>query len=282
MYASLLSVLLIGIWPIMSTVGQSSDLEQISVAQPAPTFSMQESISASGAIVLDSESGQVLYAKQATVRRPMASITKLMTALIIAENHDLDEIVKIPKGIDEVVGNIVYLPEGEQFTVGDLLSALLIASGNDAAITLAEYHSGSVPVFVEEMNERAIQLGLKDTSYADPTGLDHVGQYSTPRDIAWLTKFVMEKPVIAKRMEMRWDRIYSLQGAEVSLIHTHALLNNSSSVIAGKTGTTDNARQCLVSVIEQDGRQYIIILLYSNERYADMDVILETMNTTIV
>ncbi len=282
MYASLLSVLLIGIWPIMSTVGRSSGLEQISVAPPAPTFSMQESISASGALVLDAESGQVLYAKQATVRRPMASLTKLMTALIIAENHDLDEIVRTPKEMDGIVGNRAYLPEGEQFTVGDLLSALLIASGNDAAITLAEYHSGSVPAFVEEMNERAMQLGLKDTSYADPTGLDHVGQYSTPRDIAWLTKFVMEKPVIAKRMKMRWDRIYSLQGTEVALNHTHALLNTTTSIIAGKTGTTDNARQCLVSVLEKDGKHYIIVLLYSNERYADMDVILETMNTTIV
>lgn len=282
MYASLLSVLLLGVIPLGNAAARHSLLERIAVAPPASSLSLTSHISASGAIVLDAKSGQVIYSRQANVERSMASITKLMTALIIVENHELDEIVTIPEGVEEIIGNKVYLSPGERYTVGDLLSAALIASANDAANVLAQYHSGSVTAFVSEMNERAEQLGLNNTSFADPIGLDHIQQYSTPRDIAWLTKFVYEKPAVAERMGRRWQRIVSLGGEDKTLNHTHALMHQSDQIIAGKTGTTDQARQCLVSIVEHEGRQFIVVLFYSGERYADMQAILEALSGAVV
>jgi D-alanyl-D-alanine carboxypeptidase (penicillin-binding protein 5/6) len=283
MYGSLLSALLLGLLPLVSTAQQSSAIAQIAVAPPAHPLVLAQSLSASGILVLDVASGQPVYAKQATVRRPMASLTKLMTALIIAENHQLDEVVTVSESATRVPGNRAYLPAGEKFTVGDLLTALLVASANDAAIVLAEYHSGSVPAFVEAMNARALQLGLNDTSYADPIGLDHADQYSTPRDIAWLSSFVLKQPVIEERMEKRWAKIYSSAGTELQLVHTHALIQqHTDSIIAGKTGTTDEARQCLVSMVEQDGRKYVVVLLYSAQRYTDMLTILRAMGAALV
>jgi len=284
MYGSLLSVLLMGIWPMVNAVGQDQgiNISALAIASPAPTLSLQQNLSASGTLILDAESGQIVYASQASVRRPMASITKLMTALIIAENHEMDELVKIPVNATNVLGNKAYLDAGERFTVGDLLSALLISSANDAAITLAQYHSGSVEDFVAQMNERGTQLGLKDTSYADPIGLDHLDQYSTPRDIAWLTKFARSNPLIAERMESQWETITSREGTEIPLSHTHALLHASSGVVAGKTGTTGDAKQCLVSVFESGGREYIIVLLRSGNRYGDMSIIMSTMDEPVV
>ncbi len=282
MYGTLLSALLLGLWPIVGMVEHGNALERIAVAPPAHPLVLTEDLSASGVLVLDVLSGQPVYAKQATVRRPMASITKLMTALIIAEHHDMDEIVPVTPAAASVIGNKAYLPEGERFTVGDLLSALLIASANDAGVALAQFHSGSIEAFAEEMNLRAQQLGLKDTSYADPIGLDHEDQYSSPKDIAWLTNFVLKNPEIAERMQQRWGKIFSLEGTEISLNHTHALLHKGSPVIAGKTGTTDEARQCLVSIVEHEGREYIVVLLYSAKRYTDMLTILHAVGVSVV
>lgn len=284
MYTSLVSVLLMGMWqsPVSATA-EASLLSSVTVAPPAREVRVNRRLSASGVLVLDRESGQLLYGKHAEIRRPMASITKLMTALIIAENHDLDEVVTIPVAATAVPGNKAYFEEGDKFLVEDMLSALLISSANDAAVALAMYHSGSVPDFVDEMNARAEQLGLHDTSYANPAGLDDELQYSTPRDIAWLTEYVMRNESLAKRMRKKWDRIFSLSGDEIPLAHTHALLgqtgeSGSGSVVAGKTGTTFGARQCLVSIVEHENHEYIMVLLHSDRRYADLSILLETLD----
>jgi len=282
MYASLLSVLLLGVIPLSSAAAQHLLIERIAIAPPAPSLALHGHLSASGVLVLDAQSGQVVFSQQANVERPMASITKLMTALIIAENHELDEIVTISEGAEDVIGTKAYLSPGERYSVGNLLSAVLIASANDAANVLAQFHSGSVTAFVAAMNERAAQLGLQHTSYADPIGLDHEGQFSTPRDIAWLTKYVYEQPALAERMGKRSQRIVSLGGEDITLYHTHALLHQFEQITAGKTGTTDQARQCLVSVVEQSGRQFVVVLFYSDERYADMQVILEALTGAVV
>ncbi|MDA1209373.1 MAG: serine hydrolase [bacterium] len=250
----------------------------ISIAPPAVNISIEDHMSASGVIILDAQSGQQVYARQATVRRPMASLTKLMTALLIVENHDLDELVVITKEAESVEGNKAYLKPGESFTVGDLLSALLIASANDAAEALAVYHSGSVPEFVAEMNTRAKTLGLPATSFMNPAGLDHPRQWSTPQDIAWLTTFAMRYDEISKRMSKRGAYILSKEGTRVDLAHTHWLMHQNTSVTAGKTGTTDAAGQCLVSFVEEEGHSYIVVLMNSQQRYKDMNAILDVLD----
>ncbi len=303
MYSALLSVLLLGLWPGVSTDHSLPMAQALPVSPPALHLEIPERLSASGVVIFDLESGQAIYGKQADIERPMASITKLMTALIITENHEMSEIVRIPESAAEVVGNKSYLPVGEDFTVGDLMSALLIPSANDAAVTLAIYHSGSSTAFVEEMNERARELGLKNTSYADPAGLDYPNQYSSPQDIAWLTAFALRQSAIASRMTKPWARIYSVQGTEVALNHTHLLLHQPPAtaapepelpdaivrtgiaepvVLAGKTGTTDAAQQCLVSVVEYGNRKFVVVLLHSNHRYKDMELILSIFRKLLV
>jgi D-alanyl-D-alanine carboxypeptidase len=235
-------------------------------------------MTASGIEIMDLESAQVLYSRNAEVSRPMASLTKLMTALIILENHSLDETVKVPLDVANIPGNDTdHLPAGNTFTVGDLLSAMLIISSNDAAVTLARYDSGTVAAFAEKMNARAKELGLTHTSYANPVGFDAPTQESTPQDLAWLALYVFRQPEIARRMSTPDTSITSLEGRTVNLSHTNELLHEDSFVIAGKTGTTDDAGQCLLSIVSEKGHDYVVVLLHSRDRYRDMHVILPAL-----
>ncbi len=280
MYRSVLAALLIGMLPLPTALPLQQPLvalQEIAIAPLVPPLEIDGHLSASGVLVADLQGGQNLFSRQAGVKRPMASLTKLMTALLIAENHSMDEWVTVPAGARKVNGNSAYLPVGEQFTVRDLLAALLIASANDAAYVLATFHSGSVDKFVEEMNLRTEALGLKDTLFENPTGLDSKAQWSTPQDMVWLATFVLRVPIIRKYMGKRGMPIYSRQGRQVDLVHTHALLHADTSVKAGKTGTTNAAKECLLSLVEVNGREYVVVLMYSLQRYKDMRIILNSI-----
>jgi D-alanyl-D-alanine carboxypeptidase (penicillin-binding protein 5/6) len=288
MYGPIFSVLLMGMVPVWGLGAQNGEGPMpMLVAPPAsqtmgdlPVLTIPGRISASGVLILDLDSGQTLYQRSAGVERPMASLTKLMTALLIVERHDLSEVVTIPSDIAKVQGSAAHLPPGDKMTVGNLLSALLIASANDAAVTLARYDSGTEAAFVAKMNARAKELGLLHTSYVNPTGLDEKGQISTPRDLAWLSMFVWRFPEIAKRMSTKSAELPTLGGATLAVTHTHALLHvEDSGVIAGKTGTTDGAGQCLLSVVAHGNRKYLVVLLSSEDRYADMRRILEVLTS---
>ncbi|MDO8649613.1 MAG: serine hydrolase [Candidatus Peregrinibacteria bacterium] len=286
MYSPVIAVLLMGmvpVWDLPPATGVT--LEHLLIAAPSPLRSsapeqgltFTERLSASGVLVMDLQSGQFLYGKEEATERAMASLTKLMTALIIVENHALTEWVTVPDDLGPMNGSVAYLPPGHQFTVGDLLSALLISSANDAAEMLARYHSGSEEAFAEEMNTRAAALGLKQTSYENAIGFDNSLQWSTPQDIAWLATFLLRHESIRERMSMRGATIHSRQGETIHLTHTHALIHANTPVVAGKTGTTDSAGECLLSLVEEGGREYLVIILHSLQRYADMRVILEAL-----
>lgn len=281
MYRALLSALLLGLFP--SFDGTSTDqvaLERVLVAPPSPQLAIDEGVSASGVAIYDLATGQKLYGKRERVQGAMASLTKLMTAIIIAENHDLTEVITIPSSVADATGNKAYLPPGKRFTVGDILFALLMSSGNDAALTLAEFHSGSVSAFVQEMNQRALELGLRATAFRNPAGLDHPAQWSTPQDMAWLTMYALKNPEISARLGKAGKKITSKEGDTLQLYHTHALLHEIGPVMAGKTGTTDEAGQCLSSLVELDGKSYIVVLMHSAQRYEDMGKILASMGDT--
>ena len=293
MLQPLLSAILLGLVPTTAdALPDAATLSRMTIAPPSIAFDIPEHLSASGVLILDRNTGQRLYAKGMKEQRAMASLTKLMTALIIAENHDLGEVVVIPQGIENTPGTLAYLSSGQRFTVGNLLSAVLISSANDAARTLAIYHSGSVQAFTQEMNERALKLGMKATSFRNAEGLDHPAHWSTAQDMAWLTDFVLRKPEIAKRMSTAGGYIASVDGAySRQLYHTHMLLHRPMALVqtggpgdtamprvkAGKTGTTSDAGECLVSVVTQGGHEYIVVLLGSLQRYQDMEMILTAM-----
>jgi len=279
MFASLLSAFTIG---LLFVPGDSAPAQDTIAHLPVSPIGGEEiaiagHLSASGVLIADIASGERLYERQASVQRPMASLAKLMTALIIVENHDLAEFVTVPRGVAATEGMKAYLPEGEQFTVGDLLSALLIASANDAAETLAIYHSGSIEAFTGAMNARARVLGLRQTSFADPVGFDHPRQWTTPQDLAWLATFVLRFEPVRARMGRRGASIFSRSSIRIDLTHTHALLHADTDVVAGKTGTTDGAGECLLSVVARGGKEYLVVLLRSQQRYGDMAAILEAL-----
>ena len=278
--SSVLSALLLGLFPVavQSPAYLTLPLADLQIAPPTQEIVLPHRLSASGAYVLDVRTGQALFAQQGEIERPMASLTKLMTALLIVEHHAMQEVVTIPQGTELVKGSIAYLPVGEKFTVGDLLTALLVVSANDAASVLAQYHSGTQEKFVEEMNARALSLGLSGTHYANPSGMDNPRQWSTPRDMAALASFVLRKPEIRERMSIRGTTIHSRGGVAIPLLHTHALVRAGSPVVPlGKTGTTGTAGQCLISLVENEGQEYLVVLLHSAQRYADMKTILSSL-----
>lgn len=260
-----------------------STLNALAIAPPNQIQVELPATSAAGVTVIDNVTGQEIIGKNSAVKMPMASITKLMTALIIEENHKLDEVVMVPQIATQIPGQKAYLKAYDQFTVGDLLSATLINSANDAAVTLAIYHSGSVEDFVTAMNARALTLGLNSTSYANPTGLDHPLQFSSPKDIAALHRYVEQHTNLKERMSTRGDTIVSLRGNSINLYHTHSLMHRNGGHVAnftvesGKTGTTLNAQQCLVSTVSGANGRYTIVLLQSGQRYKDLETILQSL-----
>jgi len=282
MVGPLLSVLLLGTVPVWGIgdpgIPAARDLR---VAPPIASDlalsiprSLAGGLSASGVIIIDLDSAQTVYADHPLEPRPMASLTKLMTALLIVENHQLDEQVKIASAVGAIRDNTVGLQVGDEYALGDLLKAMLVFSANDAAVALAVHNAGSEDAFVEKMNDRAAALGLSDTVYATATGFDAPGQHSTPRDLGILTAFVLRFPSIADRMALTSGVIKSSSGTMLSFSHTHQLLRQDNAITAGKTGTTDGAGQCLMSVFEERGHRYAAVLLHSDDRYGDMRRIL--------
>lgn len=298
MYGTILSVLFLGMLPVWGANTSVTDVCSLlpvaapSIVSPQNLSSLDTALSASGVVIVDLDSGQTLYERGADQPRPMASLTKLMTALILVENHALDELVPIPKEASDVAGNATHLPVGNHFTVGDLLSSMLIPSANDAALSLALFHAGSTNAFSKEMNQRAKELGLQETSYENAVGLDDVAQRSSPRDLALLAMTVLRHDAIRERMSTASETIRSVEGAHISLVHSHQLLHveadgntiNGASqsgqavISAGKTGTTDSAGQCLLSIVEAEGRRYVVVLLHSRNRYTDMQTILTSLS----
>lgn len=291
MYSPLLSLLLMGVLPFPREAHRNeSILERVRIAPPTLTASADPSgqaarsfpsrLSASGILIIDRASGQLLLAKDAQVPRPIASIAKIMTALLVVEHHAMEELVTVPPEAQGIGGESIHLQSGQQFTVGDLLSAMLIGSANDAAIALAVHHSASTETFAAAMNTRAMELGLLHTSYQNPVGFDAETQWSTPQDVAWLTMFALRSEEIRRRMGMRGATFRSRTGDTVTVTNTNALLHAESGVIAGKTGTTPGARQCLVSVVAgSDDREYIVVLLRSLNRYADMRALVRALTS---
>lgn len=277
MVLTVLSVLLLGMLP-PSAADTTLSLSVLPPAVAAPSVIVSnpsdwiDPVSASGVLVSDLDSGQDVVGRATDARRSIASLTKLMTAIVIVEGHAMDEVVTVPAAVKGTEGQTIDLLPGERYTVGDLLTATLVHSANDAAITLAVYHSGSVPAFVRQMNLRAGMLGLTGTAFTNPVGLDEAGHYSTLRDLKWMAVAALRHPQIAERMSEPVATIHSRgpNPRTIVLHHTHALLGHDDAIVLGKTGTTPEAGQCLVSLVRGGQHRYVVILLGSRDRYADM------------
>ncbi len=269
MFRTIASLMLFGaLSPAAGTPQDAdSDVAALTVTPPSivSSVSVGTSLSASGVIVVDMLTGQELFGRRADEPRPVGSLAKLMTAIIILEEHDLHDLVTIPRSVENVEGNRAGLRPGDRFTVRDLLAATLVASANDAAHALAVEHSDSTQLFAEEMNKRAVALGLTKTHFTNPIGFDHPDQVSTPRELAWLSMYALKNDVIRSFAGRRGARIVDQSGE-----NTNKLLSSHPTRFFGlKTGTTDAAGECLISLTYSEGRPYLFVVLKSADRYQD-------------
>lgn len=256
----------------------SGTLAPITERPQRDTVAEVPDVVAERAFIMDADSGQILLAKNADQKAPMASIAKLMTAMVVLEQPDsLEDIVEVPADISRLdpEGTAAGLVIGESYDVESLLRGLLIASANDAAVSLAVGISGSQKIFVQEMNDYADRLGLTDTVFGNVTGLDDEDNQSTARDVAFLLQAASRYPLIAEFSTRSSDTIYSFEGSRHYLTSTNKLLTESDLAIeVGKTGTTDLAGASLGIIASQDGHRLISVVMDSQERFAESERLL--------
>ncbi len=223
-----------------------------------------QALSAQKVMLLDASTGRVLYEKDAHSRSLIASTTKIMTALIVCEQCNVLDRMRIPKEAVGVEGSSMYLREGEVLTLQELLYGLMLHSGNDAAVALAIYCGGTVEGFAELMNDKARMLGMKDTHFVNPNGLDHPEHYSTARDLAILASYAMENPIFAQTV-----RTKSVRVGERYLTNHNKLLWRVEGAAGVKTGYTKAAGRILVSSAIRDGRRLICVTINDGNDWVD-------------
>lgn len=233
----------------------------ISVSDSVETIAKVPLIGATSAIVIDAKTGRILYEKDAFSRRSIASTTKIMTAILALENGKLDDTVVISKRAAGVWGSTIYLVEGEKLTLKELLYGLMLNSGNDAAIAIAEHISGSVEEFIEMMNKKAIELGAKDTNYKSPHGLDFSDQYSTAYDLALITKYALKNSTFKEIVSTKTTTI-----SRRNLYNTNEMLGLYLGADGVKTGYTGQAGRCLVTSVTRGNMRIISVVLNCGNR----------------
>ena len=239
-------------------------------ASPASLAADFPSVSAECAVLYEPTSGTVLWEKDAESVRPIASTTKIMTAVVTLENSSLSEVVKIPPQAVGVEGSSVYLREGESLTVGELLYAMMLESANDAAAALAYAVGGNIESFAALMNRKAEELGLSHTHYANPHGLDEEGNYSCALDLARLTAYALENEDFSQIVStVRHVISYGDRADARLLINHNKLLRLCDGVIGVKTGYTKKSGRCLVSAAERNGVRLICVTLDAPDDWKD-------------
>lgn len=227
-------------------------------------------VSAESAILIDADSGNVLYSKNADRRMPMASTTKIMTALVALERGELDETVDVPDGAVGIEGSSIYLVAGEKLTLRQLLYAMMLESANDAAVAIAIAIGGSVDTFADMMNEKALSLGLEDTHFTNPHGLDDPEHYTTAHDLAIIASCAMKNDSFREIVSTHKTAIPQNNGESSRLLINHnKMLNLYDGAIGIKTGYTRKSGRCLVSAAERDGVRLIAVTLNAPDDWQD-------------
>ncbi|MBQ2733496.1 MAG: D-alanyl-D-alanine carboxypeptidase [Clostridia bacterium] len=225
-------------------------------------------VSARSAVLYEPQGGRWVYEKNADVRMPMASTTKIMTALIALRLLPLDAVYTVPGEACGIEGSSLYLKAGDRISVRDLLYGLLLRSANDAAAALAILASGSESAFAEEMNAEAQRLGLENTSFKNPHGLDCDGHYSTARELAMILDAAMQDE---RFCEISGCEKYTvkLDGRAQVLYNHNKLLHLTDYVFCGKTGFTKKSGRCLVTAAERDGVRLIAVTMSAPDDWND-------------
>jgi D-alanyl-D-alanine carboxypeptidase len=232
-----------------------------------------DDVTATAFVVLYVTTDRVVYERNSSTQLAPASLTKLMTALLVFERGDLESIVTIEPR--DLVGDATMgLAAGEEVSVTDLLWGLLVPSGNDAAMALARHVGGSMGGFVELMNARAAELGLLQTHFANPHGLDALGHVSSAADLLTITQLLWKYPLFRAIVGTA-----SITQAGHPLVNTNEWLTEFPGVTGIKTGTTDTAGECLIASVERDGHTILLVVLGSEARYRDAERLYEAYET---
>lgn len=245
----------------------------LAIADPAWAI---PAVSGSSAILMDVTTGTILYQKNIHQQMEPASTTKILTAIVAIENGDLNSKTTVSKNAARIEGSSIWLSQGEVQTLEDLLYGVLLSSGNDASVAVAEHIAGNQEQFVAMLNEKAIAIGAKESKFANPHGLPESSHLTTVNDMALITRYALHNPVFAKMVSTKqhvipwpgndWDR---------SMTNHNKLLWRFEGADGVKTGYTRSAGHCLVASATKDSHQLLAVVFKSQDMYADCTALLE-------
>ena len=250
-----------------------------SMVSAVPVWADEMNLSANAALLMERSTGQILYEQNSRERLPMASVTKMMTLLLGVEAVDdgkisLDDLVSVSEYASSMTGSRVFLSVNEQISVSDLFKSIAVASGNDAAVALAEYLGGSEDHFVAIMNRRGEELGLSDTHFSNCNGLPAENHYSSAYDLAVLSRTLLQHETIRPYLTIWMD---SLRDGTFTLANTNKLIRFYDGATGIKTGSTEEAKFCVAASAMRDDMELIAIILgapTSKQRFADASALL--------
>ena len=238
---------------------EKKEIEETASEYSRPTINSRKYV------IYDRLSGRCIYGKDENKQTAMASTTKIMTILIVLEHCKLTDVVTMDKKAAKTGGSRLGLSEGDKVTVNDLLYGLMLRSGNDAAVALAIHTAGSVEKFAQLMNDKAKELGLKNTHFVTPHGLDNPEHYTTAFELAKLTDYALKNEKVLEIVKTRTTTI-NINGYNRQISNTNELLGNVEGVYGVKTGFTNNAGRCLVTAVKRGDMDLIIVVIGADTR----------------
>lgn len=245
-------------------------------APKVPAAGAVPSITADAAVLMDSATGDVLYDKQAHKKRPPASTTKIMTAILGLELGTPDELVTVSPKAAAVGESTIHLDPGEKITLYELITGALVKSGNDACVAIGEQIAGTEEEFIKLMNQKALTLGAQNTHFENTNGLPNKNHYSTAYDLALMARYGLQLPTFSSIIRQKETEIHFVEpNVFMDLRNTNKLLWNYPFADGVKTGTTNAAGKCLVASATKDGRQLIAVVLHAPNRFGDAQKLLE-------
>lgn len=252
---------------------------QVEIIKPIPSPQNQgfppPVIYASAVVVKDLASNVLLFGQAENQKVPIASTTKIMTALVASEHFKPNEILVVPENILTISGSSMGLKPKEELTFRSLLYGMLLNSGNDAAYTIAQNYPGGLSVFVEAMNNKAINLGLGNTHFTNPAGFDNSNHFSSAEDLAKIASLVIENSQLSRIVSTKETSVASI---DKTIIHSLKNLNkllDEPGVLGIKTGTTPAAKENLVGLVERDGHKILTVVLGSDDRFGETEKLLD-------
>ena len=263
---AILVILLLILFPIFVLADDEEEEEynqnevQDLIVESASSSVEEPKINARAAIIYDRTTKQIIWGKNENEKRAMASTTKIMTALVVLENSNLSDVVTISKKAAGTGGSRLKISAGDKITITDLLYGLMLRSGNDAAVALAEHVGGSIEGFADLMNKKSKELGLSNTNFVTPHGLDNENHYTTAYELAVLTDYALNNETFAKIVNTKSTSI-NINGNTRNIYNTNELLSYMQGVNGVKTGFTNGAGRCLVTSCTRDNNQIITIVL---------------------